>query len=200
MKTWLDNKSRSHNEFIELLSSETSNRVIEEVKNEEMYSVLADTTSDITHQYRLAICVRYVNNNGNIKERLLGINEYTDKTGFGIGKNVYDTLVRNELNPDFIAFQSFDFASKKLEAKELNIIDASNLIEGTITSLENINKDYDGLDTIVDATLIFSSKIDIDPIADFKKHHHKRSIPKRIDSNPMTQLDFSLKLFYRNEF
>lgn len=111
MKTWLDNKSRSHNEFIELLSSETSNRVIEEVKNEEMYSVLADTTSDITHQYRLAICVRYVNNNGNIKERLLGINEYTDKTGFGIGKNVYDTLVRNELNPDFIAFQSFDFAS-----------------------------------------------------------------------------------------
>ncbi|KAL4083558.1 hypothetical protein QTP88_028874 [Uroleucon formosanum] len=334
IKTWLDNKSmrpyhvtylgsRSQNEFIELLSSETRNRVIEEVKNAEIYSVLADTTPDITHQDRLAICVRYVNNNGNVKERLLEINECTNKTGFGIAKNIYDTLVRNELNPDFIAFQSYDFATKhgcnasviilnlignleslyvffnastkrygilskklseiegslqlcnlsktrwtaraesvkavwtsfeiiletlqeisssnlydrktksqslalfkkitsfdfivsimfmknvlyklkalteKLEAKELNIIDASNLIEGTIKSLENINKDSDGLDTIIDAALIFSRKIDLDPIADFNKQHHKRLIPKKIDSNPMTQSDFSLKLFYRKEF
>ncbi|KAL4098192.1 hypothetical protein QTP88_022840 [Uroleucon formosanum] len=365
IKTWLDNKSmrpyhvtylgsRSQNEFIELLSSETRNRVIEEVKNAEIYSVLADTTPDITHQDRLAICVRYVNNNGNVKERLLEINECTNKTGFGIAKNIYDTLVRNELNPDFIAFQSYDFATsqfhgaqkelsklanhhipyipcqahrintflehgcnasiiilnlignleslyvffnastkrygilskklseiegslqlcnlsktrwtaraesvkavwtsfeiiletlqeisssnlydrktksqslalfkkitsfdfivsimfmknvlyklkaltEKLEAKELNIIDASNLIEGTIKSLENINKDSDGLDTIIDAALIFSRKIDLDPIADFNKHH-KRLIPKKIDSNPMTQSDFSLKLFYQKEF
>jgi hypothetical protein len=90
--------------------------------------------------------------------------------------------------------------TEKLEAKELNIIDASNLIKGTIKSLENINKDSDGLDTIIDAALIFSGKLDLDPIEDFKKHHYKRSIPKRIDSNPMTQSDFSLKLFYRKEF
>ncbi|XP_025407346.1 uncharacterized protein LOC112681295 [Sipha flava] len=90
--------------------------------------------------------------------------------------------------------------TEKLEAKELNIIDASNLIEGAIKSLENINKDSDGLDTIIDAALIFSRKLDLDPIEDFKKHHHKRSIPKIIDSNPMTQSDFSLKLFYRKEF
>lgn len=31
--------------------------------------------------------------------------------------------------------------AEKLEAKELNITDASNLIESTIKSLENINKD-----------------------------------------------------------
>jgi hypothetical protein len=55
--------------------------------------------------------VRYVNNNENVKERLLKINDCTDKTGFGIAKNIYDTLIRNELNPDFIAFQSYDFTS-----------------------------------------------------------------------------------------
>lgn len=369
IKTWLDNKpmrpyhvtylgSKSQNEFIELLFSETRNRVIEEVKNAEIYSVLADTTPDITHQDRLAICVRYVNNNGKVKERLLEINECIDKSGFGIAKNIYDTLIRNELDPNFIAFQSYDFASsmsgqyhgaqkelsklanhhipyipcqahrintflehgcnasviilnlignleslyvffngstkrygilckklseiegslqlcnlsktrwtaraetvkavwtsfeviletlqeisssnlydrntksqslalfkkittfdfivsimfmknvlyklkaltEKLEAKELNIIDASNLIEGTIKSLENINKDSDGLDTIIDAALIFSKKIELDPVADFNKNHRKRLIPKRVDSNPMTQSDFSLKLFYRKEF
>ncbi|KAL4130596.1 hypothetical protein QTP88_008017 [Uroleucon formosanum] len=122
IRTWLENKSMrpyhvtylgsgSQNEFIELLSLKTRNRVIEEVKNAEMYSVLADTTPDITHQDKLATCVRYVDNNGNVKERLLEINECTDKTGFGIAKNIYDTLVRNELNPGFIAFQSDDFAS-----------------------------------------------------------------------------------------
>lgn len=90
--------------------------------------------------------------------------------------------------------------TEKLEAKELNIIDASNLIEGTIKSLENINKDSDGLDTIIDAALIFSKRIDLDPVADFNKHHRKRSISKRVDSYPRTQSDFLLKLFYWKEF
>lgn len=85
IKTLLDYKSMrpyhvtylgsgSQNEFIELLSLETRNRVIEEVKNAEIYSVLADTIPDITYQDRLEIWVRYVNNNGNVKERLLDIN------------------------------------------------------------------------------------------------------------------------------
>jgi len=82
----------------------------------------------------------------------------------------------------------------------LNIIDASNLIEGTIKSLENIHKDSDGLNTIIDAALIFSKNIDLDPVADFNKYHRKRPVPKRVDSNSMAQSDFSLKLFYRKEF
>lgn len=75
-----------------------------------MYSVLADTTSDITHRDRLTICVRYVSNNGKVKEKLLEINESMDKIGLGIAKNIYDVW-RNELNPDFIDFLSYDFAS-----------------------------------------------------------------------------------------
>lgn len=47
---------------------------------------------------------------------------------------------------------------EKLKAKELNIIDASTLIKSTNKSLENVNKDCDGLNAIVDAALIFSKQ------------------------------------------
>jgi len=83
-----------------------------------------------------------------------------------------------------------------LEARELNIIDASNLIESTI-SLETINNDFDGLDAIINDSLIFSKKIELDEVADFIKDHRKQLIPKRVDSNPITHSDFSVKLFYR---
>lgn len=75
---------------------------------------------------------------------------------------------------------------EKLKSKELNIIDASNLIESTIKSLENINKDCNRLDAIIDAALILSKKMDLDPVADFNKLHRKRLIPKRVDSDPTT--------------
>lgn len=103
--------SRSQNEFIELLFSETRNRIIEEVENAKMYSILADMTPGITYQGKLAICERYISNNEKVKERLLKINECTNKTGLGTAKNIYDTLIKNKLNPDFIAFQSYDRAS-----------------------------------------------------------------------------------------
>lgn len=122
IKKWLDDKSmrpyhvtylssRSQNEFIDLLFLETRNQIIDEIKKAKIYSVLADTTPDITHQDRLAVCVRYVNNYGDVKERLLEINESVDKSGLGIARNIYNTLVKNELNPECIVFQSYDFAA-----------------------------------------------------------------------------------------
>jgi len=88
--------------------------------------------------------------------------------------NVYDRNTKSQSLVLFKKITTFDFIvsimfmknvlyklkalTEKLEAKELNIINASNLIEGTIKSLENINKDSDGLDTIIDAALIFSKK------------------------------------------
>ncbi|KAL4083444.1 hypothetical protein QTP88_028760 [Uroleucon formosanum] len=74
---------RSQNEFIELLANETRKIIVNEVKKAIIYSVSADTTPDITHEDRLAVCTRYVNNQGKAVERLLEISKGTDKTGLG---------------------------------------------------------------------------------------------------------------------
>lgn len=81
--------SRSQNEFIKLLFSGTRNQIIGEVIITEIYSVLTDTTPDITHRNRLAIYVRFVSDNGKVRKRLLEINKSMDKTGLGITKNIY---------------------------------------------------------------------------------------------------------------
>lgn len=53
-----------------------------------------------------------------------------------------------------------------------------------------------GINTIIDATIIFSKKLVLNPETDFSKQHHKCLLSKILDNNPTTQTEFSLKLFY----
>jgi hypothetical protein len=91
MKTWLNDSSfrryhstylshDSQNEFIHLLAKETKNNIIEEVKEAGMYSIMADTTPDLSHKDQLSVCLRYVNSKAEVCERLNGIDEIVDKT------------------------------------------------------------------------------------------------------------------------
>jgi len=57
-----------------------------------MYSVLADTTPDVSHKDQLAICVRYVDSFGKISERLLEFCKAIDKTGFGVATKIHNVL------------------------------------------------------------------------------------------------------------
>jgi len=122
LNRWLSEKSmrpyhvtylgpRSQNEFIDILAGETRKCIVQEVQKANIFSVMADTTPDISNQDRLAICVRYVNNNGEATERLLEISEGIDKTGLGTAKQIVHILDKNGLSTDSIAFQSYDFAS-----------------------------------------------------------------------------------------
>lgn len=49
----------SQNEFIEMLSNEVQMLIINDVKESPFYSVMPDTTPDISHKDCLAICVWY---------------------------------------------------------------------------------------------------------------------------------------------
>ncbi|KAF0764466.1 zinc finger MYM-type protein 1-like [Aphis craccivora] len=122
MKKWLDEKMfikyhmtylshESQNEFISLLACETKKKVIAQVVDSGMYSVMADTTPDVSHKDQLSVCVRYVDSLGEISERLLEVCEANDKTGLGIAEKINDVLKKNGLSVQNIAFQSYDFAS-----------------------------------------------------------------------------------------
>ncbi|KAL4118970.1 hypothetical protein QTP88_011848 [Uroleucon formosanum] len=177
MKRWIEESSSrsykvtylgptSQNEFIELLAKETRNIIAKEIKEANIYSVSADTTPDISHQDRLAVCVRYVNSQGKAVERLLEMEKGTDKTGLGTASQIINILESNLLNPGLISFQSYDFASNmsgkyngahvKLselvghkitfipcQAHRLNTFlehscDASSIIGNTIDTLESL--------------------------------------------------------------
>jgi len=63
----------SQNEFINLLGTKTRDMLIKEIKNAEFYSVIADTTPDLTH-HRLTINIRYISDKNGVlvpNERLL---------------------------------------------------------------------------------------------------------------------------------
>ena len=52
-------RAQSQNEFIKLIGLEVQQRIIEDVQDGGMYSVMADTTPDVSHKDRLANACRY---------------------------------------------------------------------------------------------------------------------------------------------
>lgn len=92
-----------------MLSNEAQRLIINDVKEAHFYSVMADTTPDISHKDSLAICVQYVDSKGQAIERLLEVAEGKDKTGLGTATEIIDILTKNSLCTDNLAFQSYDF-------------------------------------------------------------------------------------------
>ncbi|XP_065673671.1 uncharacterized protein LOC136090728 [Hydra vulgaris] len=122
IKRWLSDKNmrthhvtyfgcQSQNEFIDLLAAETRKTIIQEVSKSELFSVMTDTTPNISNKDQLAVCIRYIDSNGKANEWLLDVIELSTKTGYENAKYIYDCLVRHKINTDNVAFQSYDFAN-----------------------------------------------------------------------------------------
>ena len=75
--------SRSQNEYLELLTKDVSNRVIDEICQAEMFAIIADTTPDVSHADQLSVVARYVDQEGHAQGRLVDMQELEDKTGEG---------------------------------------------------------------------------------------------------------------------
>lgn len=122
LKKWLDDSCyrpyhstylspQSQNEFITILASSVNKIIRAKVRESGQFSVMADTTPDLSHTDRLSVVVRFVNNEGTAEERLIEVRESLNKTGVGMANDILDSLQKNELDPDNFVFQSYDFAS-----------------------------------------------------------------------------------------
>jgi hypothetical protein len=78
------------------------------VSKSDIFSVLADTTLDVSLKNQLSVCLRYVNQGGSPKERLFDVVEVIDKTEYGLAKSMYETLIKYKLKTGNVAFQSYD--------------------------------------------------------------------------------------------
>ena len=103
--------AHSQNEFVELIGHEVQRHIVQEIKDAGMYSVMADTTPDVSHKDRLAIACCYVDKMGQPRERLVSLTEAVDKTGEGGATKMIGSLTKQGLNLDELCFQSYDYTS-----------------------------------------------------------------------------------------
>ena len=87
--TYMSNNSR--NEMISLLGDAVRKKVITEVKYSGMYSLLADTTPDLSRHDQLAVVIRSMKETGPT-ERLLALKYLSAKTGVATAEDIVKVL------------------------------------------------------------------------------------------------------------
>ena len=97
----------SQNEFIGLLGDEVRKILISEVISSGAYAVMADTTPDISHADQISLVIRYVNDNLEIKERLMKISQIKGKTGDEFGQKVISMLKDLQIPLSQVLFQCY---------------------------------------------------------------------------------------------
>lgn len=88
----------------------------------------------------------------------------------------------------------------QLQTVELNILDATSLVEATLSIMEKIRADDKMMDDQIESSLIFARSLGIDPENDFNRHHRPRRAPRRLDEQAETVAVVSLREFYRMQF
>ena len=69
----------------------------------------------------------------------------------------------------------------QLQTVELNILDATGLVQATLSIMEKIRADDKMMDDQVESSIIFARSLGIDPENDFNRHHRPRRAPRRLD-------------------
>ncbi|KAG8180589.1 hypothetical protein JTE90_018207 [Oedothorax gibbosus] len=122
LKKWMEDRAlkpykiaylspNSQNEMISIVANQVRAKIIEDIQGCDFFTIMADTTPDLSHKDILSVVIRICDEEGSIYERLLEVRECVDKTGIGIAKDIIDVLVSNDIDTKSLAFQSFDFAS-----------------------------------------------------------------------------------------
>ena len=98
-----------------------------------------------------------------------------------------------------IAYKTKSFVVQ-LQSVELNILDATGLVHGTLSILQKLCDDDKMTDDQIEASVIFARNIEINAEADFNRYHRPRKAPRRVDEQAETATLFSLRAYYRNQF
>lgn len=108
------------NEMISLMANAVKQEIIAEISRAPFFSIILDTTQDISKKDQLSICIRYVNVNENqntpvknlqIKESFLGFIEMQQQTSQNFENVVLDSLKNMNINIEKCRGQGYDGAA-----------------------------------------------------------------------------------------
>ncbi|XP_050959752.1 zinc finger MYM-type protein 1 [Labeo rohita] len=100
----------SQNEFIQSFAEEVTEEIRKEIKLSGMYAVMTDEAKDGKTE-QLAVCVRYVNSDGKVVERFLGLQELKIFDAKTITNTIEALLDANDLGNLTCVAQTYDGAS-----------------------------------------------------------------------------------------
>lgn len=90
------------NELINLLATKTIQQITEIAKKAQFFSIILDTTPDISHKEQLTMVIRFVNTDSKnehlVEDHFLGFLEVDDTTGSGLANRLLQKLKNLGLN------------------------------------------------------------------------------------------------------
>ena len=116
------------NQLIGCVDAVMKDTVVREVQAAEFFSLLADETTDISSKEQLSVCLRYVQPDSSVRERLLCFEEAPDLTGAGLASQLLGVLAKHNIDKDKMVGQGYDRAAACLEK-----IRACSIISETIS-------------------------------------------------------------------
>jgi hypothetical protein len=100
-----------YEELIELMAKKVRETIIAEVKKAKYYSIIVDSTPDISHVDQLAFILRYVLPNGVAVERFVKLLDNVGHKGTDMYNAVKETLKTLQINFNDLRGQSYDNAA-----------------------------------------------------------------------------------------
>ncbi|CAG9814183.1 unnamed protein product [Phaedon cochleariae] len=96
--------SKSQNGFFELLGDGVRKSIVNEIQTAPFITVMADHTPDIPHEDMISVVIRFVDDQGCPRERLIS-------TGHGTASDILRILNLKNIDLFNLSLQSYDFAS-----------------------------------------------------------------------------------------
>ena len=117
------------NEVIEVLASLVKNKIAEDVRRAELFTIMADGTTDKNRKEIQGLVCRYLSSEGKVEEHCLNVKGIADRSAKGIFNFIIETLAEFEISLDGLVSQSFDGA---------------NVMSGNYNGLQKLVSDFCG--------------------------------------------------------
>ncbi|XP_074288075.1 uncharacterized protein LOC141613233 [Silene latifolia] len=98
------------NKIVSVFANETTKRVIEELDGG-LFGILADESADISDKEQMALCLRFFDKIGQVKERFLGVVHVGNTTSLTLKAAIEKLLSANSLTLSSVRGQGYDGAS-----------------------------------------------------------------------------------------
>ncbi|XP_059310916.1 uncharacterized protein LOC132062349 [Lycium ferocissimum] len=97
-------------DIVNACAKETVKAIIGDL-NGDYFGILVDESKDISHKEQMALVLRYVDKNGEVVERFIGLVHVSDTSACSLKKEIYSLLSNHSLSPSKIRGQGYDGAS-----------------------------------------------------------------------------------------
>ncbi|XP_074300000.1 uncharacterized protein LOC141631198 [Silene latifolia] len=125
-------------DLIKCCGKETTRLIVEDLDND-LFAILADESSDVSHKEQLAICLRYLDKEGYVAERFLGVVKVDDTSSMTLMATIKKKLLAtHSLSMSNIRGQGYDGASNMREDDDAKKVQAGKVLKAlNLGEIEN---------------------------------------------------------------